>query len=106
MPEPSKEVSENLRQIEIPYVRQYRPRYTQRTGRVVQFATRVTPEFDNEIRAIGSQESIHLAEVLERMLLIYQAESKKYNFQYKDNKLISAEREREREREQNYKQSR
>jgi hypothetical protein len=96
LPDPTKEASENLRQIEIPYVRTYRPRLTKRTGRVVQFATRVTPEFDKWIREIVQKENIYLAEMLERMMLIYQKEVRKYNFQYKG-KGDNGERERERE---------
>ncbi|KLL03385.1 MAG: hypothetical protein MRERV_42c003 [Mycoplasmataceae bacterium RV_VA103A] len=92
--EPPQEASTNLRQIELPYTRNYRPRLMKRTGRVVQFATRVTPEFDKWIRDIVQKENVYLAEVLERMMLVYQKEVHKYNFQYKNNK---AERERERE---------
>src|SRR4051812_34596382 len=97
MPEPPKEASDNLRQqIEIPYSRKYTPRYTKRTGRVVQFATRVTAEFDKQIRDIVKKKNIHLAEVLEEMMSTYL----KVN---KGNKTI--EREREKEREQKSKKS-
>jgi hypothetical protein len=42
-----------------------------RTNRVVQFATRVTPEFDRRIRAIAVQEGLLIVEVLERALEAY-----------------------------------
>ena len=72
LPEPPQEASSNLQQIEIPYTRTYRPRHITRTGRIIQFATRVTPEFDKTIRALAQQEQIHLAVILEKMLLAYQ----------------------------------
>ena len=53
-----------------------------RTGRIVQFATSVTVEFDNTIRQLAREEGLMMAEVLEKSLQIY-----------KDN----IERERERE---------
>jgi hypothetical protein len=97
LPEPPKEASENLRQIEIPYTRNYRPRYTMRTGRVVQFATRVTPEFDKKIRELAQTKKLQLAVMLEEMLKVYLAEKDRYNFEYKKNKNADPERERERE---------
>src|SRR6185295_11915330 len=86
LPEPSQEASENLRQIEIPYTRTYRPRYITRTGRVVQFATRVTPEFDKKIRELAQTKKLQLAVMLEEMLEVYLAEKDKYNFEYKNKK--------------------
>ncbi|CAG8707786.1 38908_t:CDS:2 [Gigaspora margarita] len=47
---------------------------------------------DQGVRGIVQKENIYLAEVLERMMTIYQKEVHKYNFQYKDNNHI---RERE-----------
>jgi len=93
LPEPPKEASENLRQIEIPYTRNYRPRYTMRTGRVVQFATRVTPEFDKKIRELAQTKKLQLAVMLEEMLKVYLAEKDRYNFEYKKNKNAGPERE-------------
>jgi hypothetical protein len=90
MPDPPQEASDNLRQIEIPYIRKYTPRYIKRTGRVVQFATRVTPEFDKQIREITEKKNVYLAEILEEMLNAYLNNEKSYN--------SSRERERERER--------
>ncbi|WNE40541.1 MAG: hypothetical protein GBAus27B_000608 [Mycoplasmataceae bacterium] len=96
MPEPPKEASSNLRQIEIPYARTYRPRLTKRTGRVIQFATRVTAEFDNWIRGTVQKENIHLAEMLERMMMVYQKEASNYNFVSNSNNINkSLIRERE-----------
>lgn len=43
-------------------------RTLRRTGRVVQFATRVTPEFDERFRAQAEREGLTLAELLEKML--------------------------------------
>jgi len=96
MPEPPQEASTNIHQIEIPYTRTYRPRYTMRTGRVVQFATRVTPKFDNKIRELAQSKKLQLAVMLEEMLEVYLAEKDKYNFDYKK-KNHDPERERERE---------
>ena len=48
-------------------------RSLRRSSRVVQFATRVTPEFDREIRAIAQRENLMIVEVLERALEVYKA---------------------------------
>ncbi|CAG8521864.1 13956_t:CDS:2 [Ambispora leptoticha] len=54
-----------------------------RTGRIVQFATSVTPEFDNEIRKLARETQIHLLtqkegisqqKLFERSLKLYQKE--------------------------------
>jgi hypothetical protein len=75
LPEPLQEASENIyRSAVLPeenHERKYSSRYIKRTGRVVQFATRVTPEFDQQIRQIASQENCYLAEVLEKMMKSY-----------------------------------
>jgi hypothetical protein len=39
-----------------------------RTNRTVQFATRVTPEFDRQVRAIAQRDGLMIVEVLERAL--------------------------------------
>jgi hypothetical protein len=49
-------------------------RSARRTGRTVQFATRVSPEFDERVRAIAEREGLLLVEVLERALDSYEAE--------------------------------
>jgi hypothetical protein len=46
-------------------------RSLRRSSRVVQFATRVTPEFDQEIRAIAQRDGLMIVEVLEKALAIY-----------------------------------
>jgi len=51
----------------------YDGRSARRTGRTVQFATRVSPEFDDRVRAIAEEERILLVEVLERALDAYEA---------------------------------
>jgi hypothetical protein len=48
-------------------------RSARRTGRTVQFATRVSPEFDERVRVIAEEENILLVEVLERALEAYEA---------------------------------
>lgn len=45
-----------------------------RTGRIVQFATSVTPEFDNEIRKLARESNCMIVEVLERSLNLYKQE--------------------------------
>jgi hypothetical protein len=46
-------------------------RSMRRSNRVVQFATRVTPEFDERIRAIAERDGLLIVEVLERALDAY-----------------------------------
>lgn len=50
-------------------------RSLRRSGRTVQFATRVTPEFDRELRATADREGILIVELLERALQAYKAQS-------------------------------
>jgi hypothetical protein len=52
-------------------------RTMRRSGRTVQFATRVSPEFDERIRQIAMREGMLLVEVLERALDAYEASRKK-----------------------------
>ena len=47
-------------------------RSMRRTNRVVQFATRVTPEFDQRVRAIAMEEGLLIVEVLEKALRVYE----------------------------------
>lgn len=49
-------------------------RSARKTYRIIPFATRVTPEFDNEIRDIAEHEGIKLVEVLENALIAYKAQ--------------------------------
>lgn len=46
-------------------------RSARKTHRIIPFATRVTPEFDIEIRDIADREGIKLVEVLEHALVAY-----------------------------------
>ena len=46
-------------------------RSMRRTNRVVQFATRVTPEFDQRVRTIAMEEGLLIVEVLEKALKVY-----------------------------------
>ena len=52
-------------------------RTMRRSGRTVQFATRVSPEFDERIRQIAMREGMLLVEVLERALDAYEANQRK-----------------------------
>ena len=49
-------------------------RSMRRTNRTVQFATRVTPEFDRRVRAIAMEESLLIVEVLEKALNAYESQ--------------------------------
>jgi hypothetical protein len=48
-------------------------RSARRSHRTLQFATRVSPEFDQRIRAIAARDGLMLVEVLERALDAYEA---------------------------------
>ena len=53
-------------------------RSARRSNRTMQFATRVTPEFDNRIRSIAERDGLMLVEVMEIALDAYEeARSKK-----------------------------
>jgi hypothetical protein len=52
----------------------YDGRSARRTGRTLQFATRVSPDFDERLRAIARRDGLLLVEVLERALDAYEAE--------------------------------
>ncbi|KKF38622.1 hypothetical protein SJZ84_20550 [Hafnia paralvei] len=75
-PSPLPEVAEHqspvnvLSKVEIPYVRRD-GRSARKTHRTLAFATRVTPEFDNEVRDIAEREGLKLVEVLENALEAY-----------------------------------
>ena len=47
-------------------------RSARRSGRTLQFATRVSPEFDNQLRAIAERDGKLLVEVLEDALKAYE----------------------------------
>jgi len=49
-------------------------RSLRRSGRTIQFATRVSPEFDERIRTIAKRERMLLVEVLEKALDAYEAQ--------------------------------
>ena len=48
-------------------------RSARRTGRTIQFATRVTPEFDERFRAVAERDGLLHVELLERALAAYEA---------------------------------
>ncbi len=54
-------------------------RTMRRSGRTVQFATRVSPEFDERIRQIAMRDGMLLVEVLERALDAYETSQQKAN---------------------------
>ena len=51
-------------------------RTLRRSGRTVQFATRVSQEFDERVRGIAVREGLLLVEVLEKALEAYEARDK------------------------------
>jgi hypothetical protein len=51
-------------------------RSARRTNRTVQFATRVTPEWDVRIRSLAQKEGVLLVEILERALCLYEDKKK------------------------------
>lgn len=51
-------------------------RSARRTNRTVQFATRVTPSWDEKIRTVAQRDGLLLVEVLERALDCYEAQQK------------------------------
>jgi len=57
---------------DVPPARIVDGRSLRRTGRTVMFGTRVTPEFDNQLRRIAMEQGLTLVEVLERALNLYQ----------------------------------
>ncbi|AMV01008.1 hypothetical protein NY98_12015 [Xanthomonas citri pv. fuscans] len=50
-------------------------RSARKTNRTVQFATRVTPEWDARIRALAQREGVLLVEILEKALAHYEQSS-------------------------------
>jgi len=53
----------------------YDARSARRTGRTLQFATRVSPEFDQRLREIAERDRLLLVEVLERALDAYERQT-------------------------------
>ena len=51
-------------------------RSARRTNRTIQFATRVSPEFDQRIREISQRDGLLLVEVMEMALEAYESRSK------------------------------
>jgi hypothetical protein len=71
MPTPPKEASQNLQQVEVSYQGTIDGRYLKRTGRTIQFTTRVTSEYNSIIRQIAQKENHLLVEILEKALVAY-----------------------------------
>ncbi len=61
---------------ELPQTGRIDGRTLRRSGRTVQFATRVSPEFDERVRRIAMRDGLLLVEVLERALDAYESSSK------------------------------
>jgi hypothetical protein len=79
-PPPMEEATPNLKAPEHAPVAHHDPaprrvdgRTTRRSNRTQQFATRVTPEFDERIRAIAARDGLLLVEVLEQALDAYES---------------------------------
>ena len=75
LPEPATEPQDNTQQ---PMDEQHRldGRSLRRTGRTLQFATRVSWEFDSKLRLIAQRDGLKLVEVLERALEAHEAARK------------------------------
>jgi hypothetical protein len=77
-PPPPEEASPNLAAPETapapaaPVAKRTDGRSARRSNRTIQFATRVTPEFDERIRAIAERDGLLLVQVLERALDAYE----------------------------------
>ena len=52
-------------------------RSARRTGRTVQFATRVSSEFNEQLRAVAKRDGLLLVELLERALRSYETQAKR-----------------------------
>ena len=74
-PPPMEEASQNLQEPEIARtpVERIDGRTLRRSGRTIQFATRVSPEFDARLRQIAQRDGLLLVEVLERALEAYES---------------------------------
>lgn len=73
-PPPPSEASKNLVEPEVlsPPPQKLDGRSLRRSNRTVQFATRVTPEFDQRIRLLAQRERLLIVEILERALDAYE----------------------------------
>jgi hypothetical protein len=73
-PPPIEEASNNLQAPEAtpPLTGKIDARSLRRSGRTMQFATRVSPEFDARIRRIAQREGLLLVEILEKALDVYE----------------------------------
>ena len=69
------EASQNLQEPEIARnpLERIDGRTLRRSGRTIQFATRVSPEFDARLRQIAQRDGLLLVEVLERALEAYES---------------------------------
>lgn len=65
------EASTNLHAPEVVPALRIDGRSARRTNRTLQFATRVKPEWDTELRALAQRDGLLLVELLERALELY-----------------------------------
>lgn len=71
-PPPVDEISDNIHpRTNVTNYERIDGRSLRRTGRTLQFNTRVTPEFDMKLREIAQRDGLTLAEILERALMRY-----------------------------------
>jgi hypothetical protein len=74
-PPPIDEVGENIHprqpNVDLASYERIDGRSLRRTGRTVQFNTRVTPAFDMRLRELAQRDRLSLAEVLERAVALY-----------------------------------
>src|SRR3712207_3022289 len=73
---PTREETRRNLPVEAPRAGRIDGRTLRQSGRTVQFATRVSPEFDERVRRIVMRDGLLLVEVLERALDAYEHSSK------------------------------
>lgn len=49
-------------------------RSTKKTGRIEQFATRVTPEFHRKVKMLAARDNLKIVEILEKSIELYEKE--------------------------------
>jgi hypothetical protein len=70
---PNLKAPEHAPAAHMPLTKRIDGRSARRSNRTVQFATRVTAEFDDRIRAIAARDGLLLVEVMERALEAYES---------------------------------
>lgn len=67
------EASQSIPATEAREVRRRDGRSARRTGRTIQFATRVTPDFDERFRTVAERDGLLHVELLEKALAAYES---------------------------------